>query len=343
MTILSFKPKTITKQFISCLKERNKDIVAQRFGLIENSERKTLESIGDRHYITRERIRQIVNFAFGVIKESAFFESSKPVFLEIKDNIEKRGKILAERDILNFLSDGDSRAINHIYFLLTLGDEFTKIKEDEEFHHRWTTNLDTAKDAHEILRSLHKDINKEDLMQKKDIVAVLKKHSARILKESVSDETAEVWLNLSKIIGVNAIGEWGIAASPNINPGGVRDLAFLVLRKEGSPMHFLEVAAKIPVYFRRPANAATVHNELIKDKRFVLVGRGLYALSEWGYKYGTVRDIIKHIIKSDGPSIKEEIIKKVLKERYVKENTILVNLQNSDYFRRNKEGKYLIS
>ena len=107
-------------------------------------------------------------------------------------------------------------------------------------------------------------------------------------------------------------------------------------------MHFGEVAKKISSYFDKSANSATVHNELIKDGRFVLVGRGLYALSDWGYKYGTVRDIIKYIIKSEGPSSKEDIVKKVLKERYVKENTILVNLQNRDYFKRSKEGKYLI-
>jgi DNA-binding winged helix-turn-helix (wHTH) protein len=40
---------------------------------------------------------------------------------------------------------------------------------------------------------------------------------------------------------------------------------------------------------------------------------------------------------------KDEIIKKVLKERYVKENTIMVNLQNPKFFKKNKEGKYEIA
>ena len=107
-------------------------------------------------------------------------------------------------------------------------------------------------------------------------------------------------------------------------------------------MHFAEVVRKFPLISAGTSNSATVHNELIKDYRFVLVGRGLYALSEWGYKYGTVRDIIKYIIKSEGTSSKDDIVKKVLKERYVKENTILVNLQNRDYFKRSKEYLYLI-
>ena len=342
MPILTFKPKIITRQLVSSLKDRTRDIIIQRYGLAENADKKTLEAIGDQYGITRERIRQITNFAFNLMKESQAFESAKDVFSELKDNIERKGKILSEKDILVHLAGNDPLAQNHIYFLLVLGDEFTKLKEDEEFHHRWTTHMDHADKVHQALKALHSGISENDLISEKEIIATLKKHIEKIVEEKIDEEMAKVWLNLSKVVGQNAMGEWGRASSPSVKPRGVRDLAFLVLRKEGSPMHFAEVAKKISSYFGRPANSATVHNELIKDGRFVLVGRGLYALAEWGYKYGTVRDIIKYIIKSEGPSSKDDIIKKVLKERYVKENTILVNLQNRDYFKRSKEGLYLI-
>ena len=342
MPILTFKPKIITRQLVSSLKDRTRDIVVQRYGLAENADKKTLEAIGDQYGITRERIRQITNFAFNVMKKSQPFEFAQNVFSEMKENIEKKGKILSERDILTHLAGNDPLTQNHIYFLLILGDEFTKIKEDEEFHHRWTVHLDHADKVHAGLRALHNEINENDLISEKDIISSLKKHIEKIVEEKIDEEMARVWLNLSKVVGQNAMGEWGKVSSPSISPRGVRDLAYLVLRKEGSPMHFAEVADKISSYFSKPANSATVHNELIKDGRFVLVGRGLYALSEWGYKYGTVRDIIGDIIKSEGPSLKDDIIKKVLKERYVKENTILVNLQNRNYFKRSKEGKYLI-
>jgi hypothetical protein len=177
----------------------------------------------------------------------------------------------------------------------------------------------------------------------KEIISSLKKHAENVMLEKIRDEIIRSWLTISKIVSSNPMGEWGLASSPNIKPRGVRDLAFLILRKQGSPMHFTEVAQKISQHFSRLAHAATVHNELIKDDRFVLVGRGLYALNEWGYKSGTVADIIKDIIKKSGSLSKEEVIKAVLKERYVKENTILVNLQNSNYFKRNKEGKYVIA
>ena len=122
----------------------------------------------------------------------------------------------------------------------------------------------------------------------------------------------------------------------------MRDYAFLVIRKHGSPIHFREVAKLITEVFNKKAHVATTHNELIKDKRFVLVGRGLYALSEWGYMSGVVKDVIRKIIEKEGPLAKDKIIEKVLKERYVKPNTILVNLQNPKYFKKDKQGKYSV-
>jgi DNA-directed RNA polymerase delta subunit len=113
-----------------------------------------------------------------------------------------------------------------------------------------------------------------------------------------------------------------------------------MMRKHGSPMHFREVAKAVTNTFNKKCHTATCHNELIKDGRFVLVGRGIYALSEWGYKSGVVRDVIKELLKKNGPMSKEDIVDQVMKERYLKKNTILVNLQNSKYFKKNKGGLY---
>jgi len=342
MTILTFKPNIITKNLIFVLKDRTRNIITQRYGLGDFPKRKTLEAIGQQYGITRERVRQIENFALNSMKKSPVFESSQPVFAELKDIIAQKGKILSEKEILDHLAE-EPKLKNHIFFLLMLGDDFIKLKEDDEFEHRWTVDKESAEKVHEVLRRLHQEIKEKDLLPEKEIISSLKKYAENVMLEKIRDEIVRSWLAISKIISSNPMGEWGLASSPHIKPRGVRDLAFLVLRKEGSPMHFTEVAKKISQYFPRPAHAATVHNELIKDDRFILVGRGLYALDEWGYKAGTVTDIIKGIIKKSGPLSKEEIVKAVLKERYVKENTILVNLQNRLYFKRNKEDKYVIA
>ena len=85
-----------------------------------------------------------------------------------------------------------------------------------------------------------------------------------------------------------------------------------------------------------------MHNELIKDNRFILVGRGTYALKEWGYEPGTVKDIIIKVLKGNNLLSKEEILEKVLENRLVKPNTVLINLQNRNHFVRNEQGKYLL-
>lgn len=342
MTILTFKPNIITKDLISGLKDRTKNIISQRYGLDDSSKRKTLEAIGQQYGITRERVRQIENFALNSVKKSPAFESSQPVFSELKDIIAQKGKVLAETEILDYLAE-EPKLKNHIFFLLVLGDDFIKLKDDDEFHHRWTIKKEHAEKVHEALRQLHQEIKADDIIPEKEIILSLKKHAESLIAEKIRDEIIRSWLKISKIINSNPLGEWGLTSSPHIRPRGVRDLAFLVLRKQGSPMHFAEVTEKINQHFSRPAHCATVHNELIKDDRFVLVGRGLYALNDWGYKSGTVADIIKEIIKANGPLSREDVIKDVLKERYVKENTILVNLQNRHYFKKNKEGKYVIA
>lgn len=341
MSILSFKPNIVTGNLVSCLKDRTRDIVGQRFGF--NSDRgKTLEAIGQKYNITRERVRQIVDFALNSIKQSQTIESAQPAFSEIKDAIDRKGWVLSEKELLDYLAD-EPVFKNHIFFLLVLGDDFMRFKEDDEFHHRWTVDEKSAEGIHQALRHIHQEIKEEKVIPEKEIISLLRKEVENLIKREVTDEIIRSWLNISKIIDSNPLGEWGSVSSPFIRPRGMRDLAFLILKKHGSPMHFSEVAQKINQFFSRPAYIATVHNELIKDDRFVLVGRGIYALGEWGYKPGTVREVIRDIIKANGPLPREEIVKIVLRERYIKENTILVGLQNRQYFRRNRENKYVIA
>ena len=110
------------------------------------------------------------------------------------------------------------------------------------------------------------------------------------------------------------------------------------MKKKKEPLHFREIGEHIKEIFGKQINHESLHNELIKDPRFVLVGRGIYALKEWGFKEGTVKDLIKDLLK-DGPKTKEEIISEIKKQRFVKESTIILNL--SLYFKR-KDGKYTL-
>lgn len=336
---LSFKPKQVVKKLLSSLPDRAQDVVVGRFGLGANGEEMTLESIGKKYGITRERVRQIENYAINHIRKSDNYTKDQAPFDELKTVIRSMGSIISEEDLLEHLS-ADSGTKNFLHFMLVIGDQFNKIKEDEDFKHRWHIDKELADKIHLALKKLYEKLDDDEIVAESEIVSSFLDHLKDVSEEYKKDEILTRWLSISKNIARNPLGEWGRSKSSNIKTKGVRDYAYLILRKHGSPIHFREVARLISEVFKKKAHVATTHNELIKDPRFVLVGRGLYALKEWGYSTGVVRDVIKEIIKKEGPMSKEQILEKVMKERYVKQNTVLVNLQNPKFFKKNKQGLY---
>ena len=338
----TLKPKQVVKQLTALLPERVRDIIISRYGLGENPEKMTLEAIGKKYGITRERVRQIENYALQSIRKSNVYAKAKPAFDELQRMVEERGGIVPEEDFLAHIAK-DKGTRNHIYFLLVLGAAFTKYKEDEEFRHRWHVDQELADSIHKALKNLCGCFSGHEVMPEPEVIENFLKELKEVSQKYKSDETMRRWLSLSKELGKNPLGEWGLAESPNVRVKGIRDYAYLVIKRHGSPMHFTEVANTITKLFGKKAHIATTHNELIKDPRFVLVGRGLYALKEWGYTTGVVKDVIRQILKESGPLTRDEIIDKVRKERYVKDNTIVVNLQDSRLFKRTQDGHYALA
>jgi hypothetical protein len=341
MATISFKPKQVTKKITSHLHDRTSDVIMNRFGLNADAEKKTLEEIGKKYNITRERVRQIEDAALALIKKSEAFKEEKGVFEELEKLIRSLGSIVAEHEFLSYISK-DRATQNHIHFYLVLGDAFKKHREDDHFHTRWSISDEIAEKVHDSLKKLYASLSDEDLIPESEIIKKFFDQMKDVSDEYRNEEIARRWLKISKAISKNPLGEWGRATSPNVHTRGVKDYAYLVMRKHGSPMHFREVADAITKTFGKKTHYATCHNELIKDPRFVLVGRGLYALAEWGYKTGIARDVIRDILKREGPLSKEDIIEKVMKERYFKKNTILVNIQNPKYFKKNKNGLFTL-
>ncbi len=337
--VLSFKPKEVTKHLLSSLTKRGQDVLVNRYGLGAKQTKMTLDTIGKKYNITRERVRQIENHSLAAIRKSKACKDSEPVFTELKALILELGGIISEKDLLNHLSK-DRSIQNHFHFLLVLGESFKREKEDEEFRHHWHVDSELASKIKSALRKLYSKLSDDELVFESDMVNSFLEEVKDLNEKYKNEEVVRRWLSLSHKIGKNPLGEWGKTSSSNVNAKGMRDYAFLVIRKHGSPIHFKEVAKAITKYFDKKAHVATTHNELIKDPRFVLVGRGLYALAEWGYMSGVVKDVIRNILEKEGPLTKDKIIEKTLKERYVKENTILVNLQNPKYFKKDTANRY---
>ena len=341
MSTISFKPKQVTKKITSHLQDRARDVILNRFGLGIELDKKTLEEIGNKYSITRERVRQIEDAALTLIKKSKAYKEEQASFDELKALIVSLGSVVAEHELLSYISK-DKATQNHINFYLVLSDYFKKHHEDDHFKARWSVDEEMSYMVHDSLRKLYASLSDEDLVPESEMIKKFFDQMKGVADQYKNEEIARRWLSMSKTIAKNPLGEWGKSSSQNIHTRGVKDYAYLIMRRHGSPMHFREVADSISKIFGKKTHYATCHNELIKDPRFVLVGRGMYALAEWGYKAGIAREVIRDILKKEGPLGKDDIVTRVNKERYFKKNTILVNLVNPKYFKKNKNGFYTV-
>ncbi len=321
----------ICQDLLKGLPERQKEVISRRFGLNPPSAswrsgegRETLEFIGESYGITRERVRQVEKEGLSRIKPRT--KQYQKVFQYFKNYLKSTGKLKKEDILLEDL--GGEKQKPQILFLLNLKDDFERFGETDEFYPLWTIDKNSLNLARKVINSFF---------------AKLKKSGKTLPLESLTPSslpktTLVSYLEISKKIQKNPEGLFGLQNWPEINPRGVKDKAYLIFKKENKPLHFTEVAELIP-----NGLVQTVHNELIKDSRFVLVGRGIYGLQEWGYQPGPVKEVILNILKQEKkPLTKEEILNRVLEQRFVKENTILLNLSDKKYFLRDSQGKYTI-
>jgi predicted Zn-ribbon and HTH transcriptional regulator len=185
-----------------------------------------------------------------------------------------------------------------------------------------------------------------------EIVNTIKKNKSPITLDDLDEKfdyehpsQIEALAKTSKLLA-SLNGLWGLAKWPSVNPKNIRDKIFVILEAQKEPMHFSEIAEHIRdgEFSRRDVTTQAIHNELIKDKRFVLIGRGIYALDSWGFKQGTVSDIIASVLKDAGePLYRDEIVKRVLEKRKVKETTVLLNLQSKPEFKRVAKATYTLA
>jgi hypothetical protein len=335
----SFDSAVLVKRLLAAAPERAREVLTRRFGLGTNAGRETLEAIGDRSSITRERVRQIEAAGLDAVRASKAFKETKAAFEELAQYIHSLGVIVPEDELLSALGK-DEKSRNRFRFLLVLDSSFFRERETDDFLSRWHVDTITAKSIHDALSRLYASLPDNEVVSEAQILDRFLDELKSVNDAYKDEEILKRWLSLSKGIGSNPLAEWGRTSAPAIRIKGIRDYAYLAIKRHGSPMHFGDVAKAIGTLFSKKAHIATTHNELIKDPRFVLVGRGLYALTEWGYKPGVVRDVIRETIEENGPMKKEDIIKQVKIARFVKDNTILVNLNDSRYFKRMKDGRY---
>lgn len=335
-----FNYPQIYKKFAKGLSPRTRNVFDRRFGL-KSAKTETLESIGERLGITRERVRQIEEVGFNFIRKNNK-DILERIFREFNSYFDSKGGFKREETVMADL--GGQKNKPYILFLLTIGsDKFLRVYGKKDYHYFWSTTQDSGKSVKDKLSSLVSDIEKHrNLLTKNELLTNFAS------KHGLNEESLASYLEISKVIQTNKDGKFGLVNWPEIKPRGVRDKAFLVFKKEQKPLHFRNITELIDkLEYSVPsqkAHAQTVHNELIKDPRFVLVGRGTYALSEWGYVPGTIRDVITKVLKESQQAVsQDELVKEVLAQRMVAKNTVLINLSNKKYFQKNSDGKYFLT
>jgi len=319
------------------LPERSQAIIKNRFGIGENKPQ-TLEKTGKIFGITRERVRQIITDSIKKISQKKdhpdFAKAQSVLFFTISKN----SGIIKKVDISNKFSQGKEKEANAFnFFSFCCADSL--FLEDEDIEKSWILDKSIVEKVKQV-----KTIAEAILIEKKRPI------KEEIFINGIQQKTSENGLTQKEILdflqvlkGVksNKFGKWGIADWKEINPRGTREKIYAVLQEEEKPLHFSQIAKLIDRFHlgKKKAHPQTIHNELIKNDQFVLIGRGIYALKEWGYSKGTVEDVLKGIIKNSKiPLRKEDILNEIFKIRQVKKATVLINLNNTNVFV--KENNY---
>ena len=336
----------IIKKLLSLLTDRQREVIEARFGLSDGAPQ-TLASVGNRYGVTRERVRQIEASALSRMREASK-EILSPFAAIAADYLKRSGGVKREDLLINdfrllVVAKADDPAFaDKILFLLELGGEYSRHSEDELYFTSWYTSKDAWRKATVFTEKLYQFFKnkKQELIDHKQFDKLF---SQVIKPHGLQDFIALNYVSISKRFGVNQYGDFGLTEWAEVEPKTVRDWSYLVLKKERRPIHFMELAKRIGAMRKAKAtNVQTVHNELIKDPRFVLVGRGLYALGEHGYEVGTAREVMARILKKHGPLTPKELIKLVATQRILKENTITINLHNRRHFTRLPDGRYAV-
>jgi len=329
--------KQIYQKFTKGLSPKTKDIFDRRFGVAGGAE--TLESIGKSLGITRERVRQIEEAGFAYVRKNHQQELDA-IFADFTNYFKDQGGFKREDKALEEL--GGKTQKPYVLFLLTMGDQFSKVCEKKDYHYFWANIPSAQEKVKSVLGSLvngMQEVGKP--ISEKDFYATVAS------KQGLTPKATLSYLEVSKRIQPNQDNALGLTEWPEIKPRGVKDKAYLVFKKHNKPLHFTAVAGLIDKFNYNLPNKKTypqtVHNELIKDARFVLVGRGTYALAEWGYTPGTIKDIIAKVLKEKNePMHKDEVVKLVLAQRIVAKNTVLMNLNNKSNFQKDENEKYFL-
>lgn len=330
------------------LSTREADVLARRAGL-RNKPSETLAHIGDQLKVTRERVRQIEAQARKKLAAIAGDEPLAGIISLATGLVRERGGAVSEEALhRSFLPEAQQTMTGKASLTLVL-----ELAPDLRFNSgdRATRPFYSVSTAHDRAVTQLQPILVEALKATKEPRGGVELHGMLTEQppEGISYLLSEALVESALEIGtafVPTSGKWGLAAWPEINPRNIREKTLFMLREVKTPMHFKDITERIRAakFDDKKVTTQAVHNELINGDEFVLIGRGIYALGEWGYLPGTVADVIAEVLKkAAGPVEREAVVEAVLKQRHVSRNTILINLQDKHHFTRVGKTAYRLN
>lgn len=337
--LLVINTEIIVQDILSSIdREREREIIARRYGLFDRKE--TLEQIGELLGITRERVRQLEKSVMTKLRAQG---AELPHIVEVEPSLLSLLAKEGDTARVTFLSakitaENTRTDQSRVAFLTELCPNITVISEDDTYFQAAATT-----EIHDALTVKKEVVAIVEAVKKAGKPVDSKELSKLAHMPSLPHTTALASIS-KQLATLN--GRWGLIKWPTVNPKNIRDKIYVILSEKKKHMHFNEIAKAIKAsdFKRKDVTTQAIHNELIKDKRFVLIGRGIYALKEWGYEKGTVADIIAEVLRdAKEPLHRDEIVKRVLQSRFVKETTILLNLQSKPQFKRVAKATYDLS
>jgi len=344
MSPQALKLHALIDHLMIVLSDKEKFIIQNRFAL-ENNKRMTLEEIGRHFGVTRERIRQIEKSALRKLERNAQNTNLKILTEFAKALLEKQGGVVQNEHfkklLMQILPNITKQEIQDLHLALVLDPDIYFESNTLKYNPFWRISSFSPKIIKQIA-----DASLKLLQAKKQVIPV-DKITQKVNESIGTNFEVKTVENVLRVIKECKFMENGVGlyAWRHIHPRTLRDKIFYIFRKEKKPLHFQKIASLIKNsnFDSKNVNTQAVHNELIRNSSFILIGRGIYALSEWGFKTGTVADVIEDVLSDGAPRSREEITKAVLDKRHVKTITIYLNLKNKPQFVRVGRDKYTLA
>ncbi len=342
----ALNPLVVVSGAVNSLREREREVLTLRYGL-EDGQKTTLDAVGKKFSITRERVRQIEAAAIKRLAARPTKDLQALTKMINGHTIELGGMVSLRELTRYFRVESDPRVeaeLNALRLVMAMNPEVAELGKGNMFEPGWVVKGFPMAMLPKLIGEIEKILQKSgqpmteiEIWEKLLTGDAYSEYGAQ-LNRSVLAGALRVAANL----GMTLDARWGLKNWPVVAPKRIRDKVFLILQKWARPMHFREIAESINIEFPgRRVLSRTVHNELIGDTRFVLVGRGIYALKDQGFTPGVVSDVIREVIEeSGGAASSDDIVQKVLARRQVKRNTVVANLQNRDLFKKSTKGLY---